>query len=193
MLRVLANIAGLVNVICMALGVYTNDWPVFLTAWCGAAFSYYSFLFFTDDAREQGQTRMGYQNLAMRLRWDIKEEGLLAGHRLPSTTELARRHETTRTTVMRAMRILADEGLVDIVQGRGTYVLENGQPGLRTDRPKDLIEKHLMEFQPGERLPSLKDLIEAHGVSGVTIRRVQAQLQERGLIRRTRTGAYVRA
>lgn len=192
-MRVLAVTAGLVNIICMALSLYTYDWFSFTVSWWGAGFSFYGFLFFTDDARERGQTRMGYQNLAMRLRWDIKEEGMVAGQRLPSTAELARRHETTRTTVMRAMKILADEGLVDIVQGRGTYVLDNGARGLRSDRPKDLIEKHLMDLEPGQRLPSLKELMQAHGVSGVTIRRVQNDLARQGIIRRTPTGTYVRA
>jgi GntR family transcriptional regulator len=193
MTRVLAVIAGSVNVVCMFLAHLTDDWPVFITGWFGATVSALGYMYFTDDARQQGETRMGYQALAMRLRWDIKEEGLLAGARLPSVTELARRHETTRTTVMRALRILADEGLVDIVQGRGSYVLDNGFVGLRADRPKDLIERHLIDVKPGERIPSMQDLIEQHDVSPATIRRVQARLAERGLIRRTRTGAYVRA
>jgi DNA-binding GntR family transcriptional regulator len=129
----------------------------------------------------------------MRLRWDIKEEKLAAGQRLPTTTELARRHETTRTTVMRALRILADEGLVDVVQGRGVYVIEDGNTGVRTDRPKDLVEAHLLTFKPGELLPSMTELLLTHPASIYTIRRVRARLAKQGHIRRIGSGAYVRA
>jgi DNA-binding GntR family transcriptional regulator len=193
MTRVLALTAGIVNTICMFVAQLTDDWYVFTAGWLGAAVSFYAWLFFTDDAHDRGETRMGFQSLAMRLRWDIKEEGLLPGHRLPSTAELARRHDTTRTTVMRAMRILAEEGLVEIIQGRGTYVVDNGLIGERTDKPKDIIERDLMSYPRGETLPSMQQLITKHQVSGVTIRRVQARLVEQGVLLRTRAGTYVRA
>lgn len=197
MVRVLAVFAGVVNMICMLLAQITADQKVFLVAWFGAVMSFSGYLYFTEELRQRGQTRMGYQNLAMRLRWDIKEEGLRAGQRLPTTTQLARRHDTTRTTVMRALRILADEGLVEVVRGRGTYVVgENGFRGERIDKPKDRIQSHVLHrvqrAAPGEEMPTTAELMLMYGASHITVRRVLAGLAQQGVIRRTSNGVYVK-
>lgn len=190
MFRILAISAGVVNLLCMYLAQITGDLRVFLIAWAGASFSFYGYLYFSDEAQERGQTRMGYQNLAMRLRYDISQDALQPGMRLPTTSELARRHNTTRTTVMRALHILADERIIDLVHGRGIYVA-GAAP--RTDRPKDRIETHIMKHQPGQVIPPVEMLAAEHGASGATVRRVQAQLVARGAIRRAASGTYIRA
>jgi DNA-binding GntR family transcriptional regulator len=46
----------------------------------------------------------------------------LPGHRLPSESELCRRHQVSPMTVRRSIKILLDNGIVTTVQGGGTFV-----------------------------------------------------------------------
>jgi len=64
-----------------------------------------------------------YVQLAAILRERIKAGELPAGRALPSETTLMQEHGLARETVRKAVRVLRDEGLVQIVQGRGVYVL----------------------------------------------------------------------
>jgi DNA-binding FadR family transcriptional regulator len=53
---------------------------------------------------------------------DRLEEGEWAsGEALPSNSKLAEEYETSRSTIARVMRTLAEEGLVEIIPRRGTY------------------------------------------------------------------------
>jgi GntR family transcriptional regulator len=45
------------------------------------------------------------------------------GRALPSETTLMQEHGIARETARKAVRVLRDEGLVEIVQGRGSYVV----------------------------------------------------------------------
>jgi GntR family transcriptional regulator len=63
-----------------------------------------------------------FRRIANTLRRDIREGRLEPGERLPSENELAKRHETTRTTVRKAIALLRHEGLVVSEQGRGAFV-----------------------------------------------------------------------
>lgn len=49
------------------------------------------------------------------------------GPRLPSMAELAEQSELSVATVKRALRLLADEGLIYAVTGRGTFVVPEDQ------------------------------------------------------------------
>ena len=64
-----------------------------------------------------------YVQLAAILRERIKAGELPPGRALPSETTLMQEHGLARETVRKAVRVLRDEGLVQIVQGRGVYVL----------------------------------------------------------------------
>ena len=44
------------------------------------------------------------------------------GPRVPSITQLSEQYELSQATVKRALGILADEGLIYAVRGRGTFV-----------------------------------------------------------------------
>lgn len=63
-----------------------------------------------------------FRRIADMLRRDIREGRLEPGERLPSENELAKRHETTRATVRKAIALLRYEGLVASEQGRGAFV-----------------------------------------------------------------------
>jgi GntR family transcriptional regulator len=67
-----------------------------------------------------------YVQLAALLRARIEAGELAPGRALPSETTLMQEHGLARETVRKAVRVLRDEGLVQIVQGRGAYVTERG-------------------------------------------------------------------
>jgi GntR family transcriptional regulator len=63
-----------------------------------------------------------YVQLAAILRGRIERGEIAPGRALPSETTLMQEHGLARETVRKAVRVLRDEGLVQIVQGRGAYV-----------------------------------------------------------------------
>lgn len=63
-----------------------------------------------------------YLRLANLFRDSIASGQWPEGHRLPTITELCERYGVARVTVRNALRSLADDGLISITQGRGTFV-----------------------------------------------------------------------
>lgn len=63
-----------------------------------------------------------YQQLADRIREQIIMEVYKPGDRLPSERELAREYKVSVITSRKALAELEDEGLVERVQGKGTFV-----------------------------------------------------------------------
>lgn len=140
---------------------------------------------------------MRYRALAMRLRWELREDGWRPGMRLPSITRLAQIHGTSGSTVIRALRILASEGLVEIVHSKGVYVLgPNGDRGLRTDRPREVVQAHIAAIasvaKPGQPLPSTTELAQTCGTTVQTVYRALLSLARRGKVRRVGRGLYVK-
>ena len=71
----------------------------------------------------EGKTPV-YLQIAAILRGQIERGELVPGRPVPSETQLMQRYEVARLTARKAVRVLADEGLVEVVQGRGVYVAE---------------------------------------------------------------------
>lgn len=71
----------------------------------------------------EGKTPL-YLQIAAILRDEIARGVYAPGRPVPSETQLMGRYEVARLTARKAVRVLADEGLVEIVQGRGSYVTE---------------------------------------------------------------------
>ena len=63
-----------------------------------------------------------YQQLVDRIRVSVKKGRLKSGQRLPTVQELADSLSVARGTVKRAYDELEREGLLEKVQGRGTFV-----------------------------------------------------------------------
>ncbi len=73
----------------------------------------------------EGKTPV-YLQIAAILRGQIERGELVPGRPVPSETQLMQRYEVARLTARKAVRVLADEGLVEVVPGRGSYVTERG-------------------------------------------------------------------
>jgi GntR family transcriptional regulator len=71
-----------------------------------------------------------YADIAVELAERIAAEGRAAGERIESEHALTREFQVSRGTVVRAMDLLEQHGIVRRVQGRGTFVL--GRPALRS-------------------------------------------------------------
>jgi len=67
-----------------------------------------------------------YQQVAAVLRARIEAGELVPGRPVPSEASLMQEFEIARETARKAVRVLRDEGLVQIVQGRGAYVVSHG-------------------------------------------------------------------
>ena len=64
-----------------------------------------------------------YHKIHDRIRHDIQNEVYLVGSLLPTESELESKYSVSRTTIRKAMSLLAKEGYIEIKQGRGTRVL----------------------------------------------------------------------
>jgi GntR family transcriptional regulator len=65
-----------------------------------------------------------YLQIAAILRVAIERGDYLPGRAIPSETQLMQEHGVARLTARKAVRVLADEGIVEVVRGRGAYVTE---------------------------------------------------------------------
>ncbi len=63
-----------------------------------------------------------YLQLVYLFKQQIAAGMLRAGDRLPSESQICKKHKVSPMTVRRAINILADQGIVDTEQGRGTFV-----------------------------------------------------------------------
>ena len=69
---------------------------------------------------------MPYQRVAGMLRARLEAGEWLPGEQLPNVRDLAAEYSVSPPTVSRAVRLLADEGLVTVTPGWGTFAAERG-------------------------------------------------------------------
>jgi GntR family transcriptional regulator len=70
----------------------------------------------------EGRTPV-YLQIAAILRDRINSGELLPGRPVPSETTLMQAYGVARLTARKAVRVLVSEGLVEVVTGRGAYVV----------------------------------------------------------------------
>jgi len=69
-------------------------------------------------------------------------EGIYSeGQKLPSSSELARRHSVDIATAARGLRLLERHGVVDVRRGVGFYVADNAQQLVRQERQRVFEER----------------------------------------------------
>jgi GntR family histidine utilization transcriptional repressor len=77
---------------------------------------------------EQTETLPRYRAIKDEIITAIREERLKPGDRVASETEIIRRFDVSRMTANRALRELAQEGLVTRQRGAGSFVAEKRRP-----------------------------------------------------------------
>lgn len=111
---------------------------------------------------------------------------------LPSEAELMKRYGVARSTVGRALKILADEGLVRSQQGTRRTVAAAAERPTVYDRIAGLIAAE--GLAPGDAFPPESKLCELTEASRGTVRRALAQLEGAGVLEvRQGKGRFVRA
>jgi GntR family transcriptional regulator len=80
-----------------------------------------------------------HDQVAAEIRRAIAEGEAEHGERLPPAGDLAAVLGVNRNTVLRALRVLRDEGLVEFRRGRGVTVTATPQRGELITRARDLV------------------------------------------------------
>jgi GntR family transcriptional regulator len=81
-----------------------------------------------------------HEQVAAQIRRAIADGEAVAGERLPPARDLAAVLDVNRNTVLRALRDLRDEGLLDFRRGRGVTVTGAPQRSAVIARARELVE-----------------------------------------------------
>lgn len=81
-----------------------------------------------------------HDQVAGEIRRAIAEGEAVPGERLPPAKDLAAVLSVNTNTVLRALRILRDEGLLEFRRGRGITVAGTPEMGAVLSRARDLVE-----------------------------------------------------
>ena len=98
-----------------------------------------------------------FEQVAGEIRRAIAEGEAKPGQRLPPAKDLAAVLGVNTNTVLRALRILRDEGLLDFRRGRGISVAGTPERGAVVSRAKELVQ---FARQHGYRVDELVEIIE---------------------------------
>jgi GntR family transcriptional regulator len=101
-----------------------------------------------------------HEQVAADIRRAIAEGEANPGERLPPAKDLAAVLGVNTNTVLRALRTLRDEGLLEFRRGRGTSVAGTPERGAVVQRAKELVE---FARQQGYRTSELIEIIEQVG------------------------------
>ncbi len=78
-----------------------------------------------------------YEQIVEQIKFQIVEGTLKVGDRLPTERELADKFQVSRTSVREAIKILQQEGLIEVYPGRGTFIVDSVSQSFQ--RSLDLI------------------------------------------------------
>ncbi|MEU3452460.1 GntR family transcriptional regulator [Micromonospora sp. NPDC006766] len=121
-----------------------------------------------------------WKQLADRLRQAIRSGQLAPGQRVPTELSLTQEYQLSRLTVRRALQQLRSEGLIVVVQSRGTFVrgeqertvvtLSKGdQMQARMPDPEERRKYALHEGEPVILVTRTDGTAEGYGAHSVTI------------------------
>ena len=99
-----------------------------------------------------------HEQVAAEIRRAIAEGEARPGERLPPARDLAAVIGVNRNTVLRALRVLREEGLLDFSRGRGVTVAGTPERGAVLARARELVETGR---RYGYRVDQLTELVEA--------------------------------
>ena len=98
-----------------------------------------------------------HEQVAAAIRRAISDGEAAPGDRIPQARDLATVLGVNRNTVLRALRLLRDEGLLEMGRGRTIRVTGNPEQGAMVDRVRELLA---FARQQGYRREELIGLIE---------------------------------
>jgi DNA-binding transcriptional regulator YhcF (GntR family) len=101
-----------------------------------------------------------YEQVAGEIRRAIADGEAKPGERLPPAKDLAAILDVNTNTVLRALRMLRDEGLLEFRRGRGISVAGTPERGAVVQRAKELVQFARCQ---GYRLDELVEIIENVG------------------------------
>ena len=101
-----------------------------------------------------------YEQVAGEIRRAIAEGEAKPGERLPPAKDLAAVLDVNSNTVLRALRLLRDEGLLEFRRGRGISVAGTPERGAVIQRAKELVD---FARRHGYRMDELVEIIEEVG------------------------------
>ncbi|MGZ4382275.1 MAG: GntR family transcriptional regulator [Gaiellaceae bacterium] len=100
-----------------------------------------------------------HEQVAGEIRRAIAEGEAKPGERLPPAKDLAAVLGVNANTVLRALRTLRDEGLLEFRRGRGITVTGTPEQGAVIARAKDLLEyARYHGYKPEELIRIIEDL-----------------------------------
>jgi len=101
-----------------------------------------------------------YEQVAGEIRRAIAEGEAKPGERLPPAKDLAAVLGVNTNTVLRSLRVLREEGLLEFRRGRGVSVAGTPERGAVVQRARDLVDFARLQ---GYRLDELVKIIEGLG------------------------------
>ena len=101
-----------------------------------------------------------YEQVAAEIRRAIADGEAKPGERLPPAKDLAAILDVNTNTVLRPLRLLRDEGLLEFRRGRGISVAATPERGAVVQRAKELVQ---FARGQGYRLDELVEIIESVG------------------------------
>ena len=100
-----------------------------------------------------------YDQVAAEIRKAIAEGEVAQGERLPPAVDLATVLGVNKNTVIRALHILRDEGLLDFTRGRGVRVVGTPQQSVVLARIAELLD---FARAQGYRRDEVVSIIQSH-------------------------------
>jgi GntR family transcriptional regulator len=101
-----------------------------------------------------------YEQVAAEIRRAIADGEAKPGERLPPAKDLAAVLGVNTNTVLRSLRVLRDEGLLEFRRGRGISVAGTAERGAVVQRAKELVA---FARKQGYQLDELVKIIETSG------------------------------
>ena len=101
-----------------------------------------------------------YEQVAAEIRRAIADGEAKPGERLPPAKDLAAILEVNTNTVLRSLRLLRDEGLLEFRRGRGISVAGTPERGAVIQRARELVS---FARSHGYRVDELVEIIEDVG------------------------------
>jgi GntR family transcriptional regulator len=112
-----------------------------------------------DVAIDRSDPQALHDQVAAQIRRAIADGEAGPGERLPLATDLAAVMGVNKNTVLRALHILRDEGLLEFRRGRGITVAGTPQRSAMVTQVRDLMQFAARQgYQPDEVIQMIKDL-----------------------------------